>query len=176
MGLFKDFKKVSHKEWQDKIEVDLKGKDFNETLVWNSEEDIAVQPFYNSLPLKNVNTPIKASSCWKIRETIHLDSPEQANQKALLALKGGANSIQFIGEIKNQTEMDVLLKDIQTDIIDLNFYTKSPLHTSKLVSPKEGSISYDFLGNNLTINTDELTQLISLENSFFNWNLVQNMF
>jgi hypothetical protein len=33
MGLFEKFDTVSHQEWLDKITIDLKGKDFNKTLV-----------------------------------------------------------------------------------------------------------------------------------------------
>ena len=36
MGLFDDFKEVSHQQWHDKIIADLKGKDYNENLVWES--------------------------------------------------------------------------------------------------------------------------------------------
>lgn len=150
MGLFEDFDKVSHQDWLDKIAVDLKGKDFQETLVWNSDEGIDVQPFYNSSDAISTSTPLKKSDNWKIRETIIIQSIEKANKKALLALKGGANAIQFIGEVKEQTEMDKLLKDIQTDLIEIHFYTSAPSVLSKLVSLTQGSISYDYLGEYFT--------------------------
>jgi methylmalonyl-CoA mutase len=31
-----------------KIQFELKGADYNETLIWNSPEDIKVKPFYHS--------------------------------------------------------------------------------------------------------------------------------
>ena len=46
-SLFKDFPEVSSKAWKQKIQVDLKGADYNETLIWNSIEGIDVKPFYH---------------------------------------------------------------------------------------------------------------------------------
>jgi len=150
MGLFKEFGNVSYQDWLDKINLDLKGKDFQRTLVWNTMEGISVQPFYNSRSLVNnssiAKTPIKKNSDWKIRETIIIIDVREANNKALIALKGGANSILFIGKIKDQQEMDVLLNHIDKTIIDLHFYNSELTNTLSLVHPQQGSISYDYLG------------------------------
>ncbi len=146
MGLFEAFDKVNHQDWIDKILVDLKGKDFKETLVWNSNEGIDVQPFYNSNSIVSTFTPLKKYNSWKIRETIVIHSIKEANRKALLALKGGVNAILFIGEIKDQAEMNDLLNDIQTDIIEIHFYNSAPKFTLELITQKQGSVSYDYLG------------------------------
>jgi methylmalonyl-CoA mutase len=156
MGLFEDFEKVSHQDWLDKITIDLKGKDFNETLVWKSNEGIDVNPFYNSH--STTPTPLKKNNQWQIRETIDIDSIESATQKALLALKGGGNSILFIGKINTQNEMNELLKGIQTDIIDLHFYTAEPKQVAQFVNLKNGSISTDYFSTN---KLDDLVELTS---------------
>ena len=70
MGLFEAFNKVSHQDWLDKITLDLKGKDYQETLVWKSEEGINVQPFYNQTT--SIVIPQKKSNSWYIRETIFI--------------------------------------------------------------------------------------------------------
>jgi len=149
MGLFETFDSVSHQDWLDKITTDLKGKDFDETLVWKTKEGIDIQPFYTSCPDNFTPSPLKSAADWKIRETITITSVENANKKALLALKGGANSLLFVGEIHSQNEMDVLLKDIQIDIIEVHFYTTNPKQTTSFVNLTDGSISYDFLGEKL---------------------------
>ena len=64
MGLFDTFKEVSHQDWLDKITLDLKGKDFNDTLVWKSSEGVDVQPFYNQTIQSS--TPIKTNNDWII--------------------------------------------------------------------------------------------------------------
>ena len=160
MGLFEDFDQVSQQDWIDKINTDLKGKDYQETLVWNSKEGIAVQPFYNGTDTLT-NTPLKSNTAWEIRESVIIDDISIANKNALQALKGGANSILFIGEINSQSEMDALLKDIQTDIIELHFYNSNPKRTSEYISLNKGSISYDTFDN-----VDELAELTNSENQF----------
>lgn len=54
---FYPFDPLSEKEWKQKIQADLKGADYNETLVWQSEEGIDVKPFYTGD--KNQETRIK---------------------------------------------------------------------------------------------------------------------
>ncbi len=172
MGLFEAFDKVSHQDWMDKITVDLKGKDFQETLVWNSDEGIDVRPFYDNGSYSYI--PIKRSSHWEIRETVVIDSFEVANKEALSALKGGANAILFVGEVSNQDEMNQLLKGIQTNIIAIHFYNSSPKHTLQLIALNEGSISYDYLGEFLfsgkwrSNKEDDIDELAALTNSSTN--------
>lgn len=43
--LFTEFKAPTRQEWLDKIQVDLKGADFNKRLVWRTNEGFNVQPF-----------------------------------------------------------------------------------------------------------------------------------
>ena len=46
--LFDEFDSVSAQAWKQKIQVDLKGADYNETLLWQTNEGITVKPFYHS--------------------------------------------------------------------------------------------------------------------------------
>ena len=46
--LFNDFEKVSSKQWKNQIQYELKGADYNDTLVWESLEGIKVKPFYHN--------------------------------------------------------------------------------------------------------------------------------
>ncbi|PCI96115.1 MAG: hypothetical protein COB15_11355 [Flavobacteriales bacterium] len=173
MGLFKGFDKVSRQDWLDKITADLKGKDFNETLVWNSKEGIDVQPFYNSDTNIQSTTPLKPFNSWKIREKITIQSIKKANQEALLALKGGANSILFIGEINSQKEMNELLSEIQTEIIEIHFYNSNPKKTSTFIKLNRGSISYDYLSEAYLSKNDSIDKNIDdlAENTSSNTNI-----
>ena len=40
--MFSEFDKVSAKQWKQKIQVDLKGEDYNQTLIWNSHDGVDV--------------------------------------------------------------------------------------------------------------------------------------
>jgi methylmalonyl-CoA mutase len=44
---FLDFTPLDQKQWKQKIQMDLNGLDYNSSLIWESPEGIAVQPFYN---------------------------------------------------------------------------------------------------------------------------------
>ena len=59
--LFEDFSTVSSKEWKNKIQAELKGADYNETLVWESLEGIKVKPFYHNDEFEN-NVQVKTEA------------------------------------------------------------------------------------------------------------------
>ena len=44
--LFQDFDTISEKEWKNKVQVELKGLEYNETLVWGTKDQINVKPLY----------------------------------------------------------------------------------------------------------------------------------
>ena len=39
--LFKEFETVSSKQWKQQIQFELKGADYNDTLIWNSPEAVS---------------------------------------------------------------------------------------------------------------------------------------
>ena len=95
--LFKEFSEVSSKEWKQKIQADLKGADYNDTLIWKTNEGIDIKPFYHSdefASLPNVSTS-KATQ-WQICETIFVADVEKSNHHAKEYLNKGAQSIKFI--------------------------------------------------------------------------------
>lgn len=93
--LFKEFTDVSTQQWKQKIQFDLKGKDYNESLVWESLEGIKVKPFYNSEDSVLENAIPKPLKPWKITQGIYAGNEEIANKKALKAIEKGAESILF---------------------------------------------------------------------------------
>ncbi len=94
-NLFNEFEEVSAKQWKQKIQYDLKGADYNETLVWKSLDGINVKPFYHA---KESPEPAKLNSPlnWHVTEQIYVSSAEKANKKAHESLRKGAESIWFI--------------------------------------------------------------------------------
>ena len=147
MDLFNEFNKVSHQEWRDLIEKDLKGKNYEDTLVWKTDDGITVQPFYTKSSTKPTPVPLKTTKKWKIREQVNITSMSQANADALTALKSGANSICFNGEVKTEAEMNILIKGVQFSIININFNTPSPERIASFLPLAGGFIGYDYLGH-----------------------------
>lgn len=119
--LFSEFNSVSSKQWKQKIQFDLKGADYNDTLVWNSNEDIAVKPYYHSDDFSKLpevsNT--KATQ-WKICQTIFVAHVEKSNLKAVDAIDRGAESIKFIIPSEDISIED-LIKNINIDTIAVHF-------------------------------------------------------
>lgn len=92
--LFDEFEPVSAKAWKQKIQVDLKGADYNDNLLWHTDEDILVKPFYTKED--KVNTPIHLpKKGFNICQTVFIDDEKIANSIAVNALSRGANAIQF---------------------------------------------------------------------------------
>ena len=131
--LFSEFNSVSSKQWKQQIQFDLKGADYNETLIWKSNEDISVKPFYHSEDLNGIpETSISNTTGVNICQTIFVADVIRSNKKALEALQSGADSIQFIiptsaisinDLLKNITiEETVLYFELQ--FLDSEFITK----------------------------------------------------
>lgn len=164
MGLFNEFESVSHNEWLEKIITDLKGKDFDQNLVWKTDEEFDIQPIHHSESLKdNKSITYNLSNNnigWEIREQINIGNSDETNKKALQALKGGANSLQFNGLINSQEEFNAILNGVMLEIISVHFCTSEPKKTAlfldKYISEKQlnknnidSSISYDYLGESI---------------------------
>lgn len=119
--LFSEFDSVSSKQWKQKIQFDLKGADYNDTLVWNSNEDIAVKPYYHADDFKELpeNSNTKATQ-WKICQTIFVAHVEKSNLKAFDAIERGAESIKFIIPSEG-ISIENLLKNIDLHTIPIYF-------------------------------------------------------
>jgi methylmalonyl-CoA mutase len=93
--LFTDFDPVSAKEWKQKIQFELKGADYNDTLIWNSPEDIKVKPFYDKEDIKEVLSVATKASEFKICQNIFVHDLNKSVERALDSLSRGAESIRF---------------------------------------------------------------------------------
>ena len=120
-GLFDEFPEVSAKQWKQKIQFDLKGADYNDTLVWESLEGISVKPFYHSEDLRNSKTFDQAKKqSWSITQTIYAGEAKIANTKALDTLGRGAESLIF--NIPNDAvDFGMLLSNIDLENTPIHF-------------------------------------------------------
>ena len=156
--LFSEFQPVSSKQWKQKIQADLKGADYNDTLVWNTLEGIHVKPFYTHEDVKeNYQLTSKATS-WKICQTIYVADVERSNKNALELLDKGIDSLKFIIP-DEKVQVDKLLRNIPDDItlyFDLKFLS------SKFVIALQNSLQ----GKSYFINTDIIGKLARTGNWF----------
>jgi len=119
-NLFDDFDPVSSKLWKQKIQFELNGADYNETLIWNSPEDIQVKPFYHKDEFVGVSEIDTKSSEFKICQNIFVHDLVKSNLRALDCINRGAESIRFTIEDEN---MDVtkLLENLPLDKVTIYF-------------------------------------------------------
>ncbi|CAM1350471.1 methylmalonyl-CoA mutase subunit beta [Tenacibaculum crassostreae] len=157
--LFDEFQGVSPAEWKQKIQVDLKGADYNETLLWKTEEGITVRPFYTKEDRTNVaiSTPKEG---FKVCQKIIITNEEKANSFAIDAIKRGATAIEFIA--KENFDFKTVLKGIDSKNTTLYF------SFSFLSSEFTKEISTFLNSNNRYFNTDIIGNLASSGNWFSN--------
>jgi len=118
--LFNEFEEVSSSAWKQQIQVDLKGADYNDTLLWKTNEGITVKPFYHNDA--NIITPDISKNNWNIAQLIKVTSADEGNKIALDAIEKGAESIVL--EISNNLKINDLLVNINTNVIELQFKFK----------------------------------------------------
>lgn len=100
-NLFDAFEPVSSKQWKQQIQYELKGADYNDTLVWESLEGIKVKPVYHNdeteikYTLKENNTP------FSILQNIYVHDVALSNKRAIDTLNRGAENIRFTIENEN---------------------------------------------------------------------------
>ena len=136
--LFSDFTAPTRQEWRDKIEVDLKGADYQKKMVWRTNEGFSMEPFYrkedvDKLPLVNalpgefpfVRGNKKKDNQWYVRQNIVADDPKAANEKALDILNRGVNSLGFRipGEKVSREYIETLLDGILLDCVEVSYRT-----------------------------------------------------
>ncbi|WP_130736472.1 methylmalonyl-CoA mutase subunit beta [Flavobacterium sp. J27] len=119
--LFQEFESISSKEWKQKIQFELKGADYNDTLIWESLEGIKVKPFYHN---DDSETPLKIDtqvSQFKIVQNIFVHDVAKSNKKALEKLKRGTESIRFT--IENETvSIADLMQNLPLEEVHYFFY------------------------------------------------------
>ena len=136
--LFTEFVAPSTQEWMDKIQVDLKGADFNKRMVWRTNEGFNVMPFYRSEDLKDLKA-VKSmpgefpfvrgnktnNNLWFVRQNIDVQDAKEANAKALDILNKGVDSIGFTVNADDISKEFVatLLDGIMPQYVELNFST-----------------------------------------------------
>ena len=93
--LFFDFNSVSAKAWKQKIQMDLKGADYNKTLLTNTLEGITIKPFYHEDTFNSLDIPV-AKSPANICQTLFINDENKVNNIVKEVLSKGAESIRFI--------------------------------------------------------------------------------
>ena len=176
--LFSNFPPVSTEEWKGKIVADLKGADFDKKLVWRTQEDFDVQPFYrwedikdldqlNSLPgeFPYLRGTKKEANLWLVRQDLVVSDVKEANKKALFLLDRGVESLSFKIDEKDLSDhlFTDLLNGISADCVELNFSTCQGhvVEMAKLLATYLASKGYDKMKLFGSINYDYFDKMLT---------------
>lgn len=107
-NLFDAFEPVSSKQWKQQIQYELKGADYNDTLVWESLEGIKVKPFYHKDESEANYTSNQNTTPFSIVQNIFVHDVALSNKRALDSLNRGAESIRFTIENKDISIEDLM--------------------------------------------------------------------
>ncbi|MBS7254306.1 methylmalonyl-CoA mutase subunit beta [Flavobacterium branchiicola] len=99
--LFNDFNPISSKQWKQKIQFELDGADYNETVIWNSPEDIQVKPFYHCDEFTGASSAETQVSNFTICQNIFVHDVEKSIHRAINTIERGAESLRFSIENEN---------------------------------------------------------------------------
>lgn len=122
-NLFDDFNPISSKQWKQKIQFELKGADYNETVVWNSPEDIQVKPFYHKDELTKSFPIASKATEFSICQNIFVFDIEKSIERAQDSLSRGAESLRFT--IENESiDVTNLLEKLPLEKVTVYFNLK----------------------------------------------------
>ncbi|GAA0759052.1 methylmalonyl-CoA mutase subunit beta [Psychroflexus lacisalsi] len=129
--LFDEFDSVSAKAWKQKIQADLKGADYNETLVTSTDEGIDIKPFYHADD-HDYDFSLPESPAWHVTEKLYLENVEITIENALDVIERGAESLWIIVPEANDKKLKFFealsshktLLYIEVLFEDLDFFEK----------------------------------------------------
>ncbi len=130
--LFAEFPQVSTEQWEEVINTDLKGADYERKLVWKTPEGFSVRPYYRAENLSELRfldseagqfpyvRGTRQHNRWKIHQSVRVACPKEANAIALQILNAGVDSLEFelTGEL-SAADLDLLLAGISLPAISL---------------------------------------------------------
>ena len=158
------FPPVTTDEWMAKINVDLKGADFNKKLVWRTNEGFNVMPFYRREDIEGLNTigslpgefpyvrGTRDNNDWLIRQGILGETVEEINSNAVHSIDRGVESIGIkLPKDFKAEDFDKLFKGIDLRKVEVNI-SCCPRHAVEIAEMlvayiKKNGLEKDFKGS-----------------------------
>ena len=135
--LLSEFPPVTTATWEEQINIDLKGKEYEKSLVWKTNEGFSVRPYYRAESIEGLDFPesspgefpfvrgkSRSGNPWLVRQDIVVGDLAEANLKALDVLNKGVTSLGFVFKSCQQVtvaDLKILLRDIRLEAVELNF-------------------------------------------------------
>ncbi len=135
--ILSEFPPISTATWEEQINLDLKGKEYEKSLIWKTNEGFNVRPYYRAENIEGLDFPEskpgqfpyvrgkkRSGNEWLVRQDILVTDFESANRKALDILNKGITSLGFVFkgcQLVTAGELKFLLKDIRLEAVGINF-------------------------------------------------------
>lgn len=139
-GLFSEFPPVTTAEWEERIQQDLKGADYEKKLIWRTAEGFKVKPYYRAEDLENLKGMLSSlpgqfpylrgtsnvSNEWIISQDIETSDIKKANSQAQDVVKRGADAVLFnASAIKSSADVLALLNGLDLNKTQVYFNSAS---------------------------------------------------
>lgn len=129
--IFNEFDALSKQQWTEQAKRDLKGKDFNQTLVSKTEDGLLIEPYYapEDLESSKLYRPFRQQiqseqqipgmnpRYWTNLHLVESGEDKAQNSKLLDALNRGATGL--ILKLSGREDFDVLLDQVAFEYIDV---------------------------------------------------------
>lgn len=181
--LFSEFPPVSTEQWEERIQQDLKGADYEKKLVWKTAEGFKIKPYYRAEDLSNLNEMLSSNpgefpfirgteglnNQWVICQDIESADPIKANKAALTALERGAQAVLLnVSEVSTIVHLEKLLNGFDLTKVYLLF-NSAPNYTrfAELIKQYADSNKIDFTLFNIIFDFDPISYIL-LNGNFYN--------
>ncbi|MEQ9188271.1 MAG: methylmalonyl-CoA mutase family protein [Cryomorphaceae bacterium] len=108
------FNEYNDTSWRARVEKELRGKSYDDHLLWKSLDGFEIDAWQNTLPSPLASVP-PLRTPWRIMEPIYTESAQEANKLALDALMEGAEAVWFFKGFLGAAA-EVACKGIDTDV------------------------------------------------------------
>ncbi|MBQ9417974.1 MAG: methylmalonyl-CoA mutase small subunit [Bacteroidales bacterium] len=133
--LFTEFPPVPTEKWEEAINKDLKGADYDKKLVWHTIEGFNVKPYYREEDLEGLeyleSNPGQApytrghqtsGNTWEVRQDILVSDTAEANRLAKDAVERGATALGLCTkQVKSVDDLADLLRGIYINAVSIHF-------------------------------------------------------
>ncbi|WP_428664705.1 methylmalonyl-CoA mutase subunit beta [Runella sp.] len=150
-SLFSEFSPTDKEAWTQQALKDLKGKDFEKTLLWNTPEGFVVEPYYTGDDIEEEKTvPVQAAQQkklgWLTQPVVVYENERVTNAAIMALLQKGVDAVTL--DIKSipieKIELTKLLNGIR--LSDTPIFFKTNGQNAALLSSLQTFIAYQMKG------------------------------
>ena len=151
-SLFADFDPTTFSQWKAQATKDLKGKNFDETLVWQTPEGFEVQPYYTDEDLQRADSKeieaaqMRPNAGWFNLQTIVFESESLTNARLIGLLTKGVDG--FILDLSQHDVRSIVLPKLLHGIklSDTPIHFKVNNQSAELLRGLQVFINYQMRG------------------------------